>query len=118
MSAGKFHDASRRGRETAAFEISERLRGQEMLELLAEGRLAVTPPTDTALVAKEQDLRYRIAALERTLEEQHGRDPVRVFGFRADAAGFIAETEGLFAALGQRVQRENTELYTLVDAVA
>jgi len=77
----------RRGRETAAFEISERLRSQEMLELLAEGRLGVTPPTDNSLIAREQDLRHRIATLERALEERHGRNHVRGLGFRADASG-------------------------------
>ena len=34
---------------------------------------------------------------------------------RADAAGFIAETQGVFKALGERVQKENTVLYPLAD---
>jgi len=34
---------------------------------------------------------------------------------RGDAAGFVAATKGLFAALAQRIQRENTELYPLLD---
>lgn len=34
---------------------------------------------------------------------------------RKDAQGFCTETRGLFAALGGRIQRENTELYALVD---
>ncbi|HET7038339.1 MAG TPA: CHAT domain-containing protein, partial [Gemmatimonadales bacterium] len=57
-----------RGRPGAAFEASERLRAREMLELLARGR--VTAPADTAaeLVAREQDLRRRIAELTRRLE--------------------------------------------------
>ena len=93
----------RRGRETAAFEVSERMRGQEMLELLAEGRVAATLPTDTALVAREQDLRHWISTLERTLEEQHGRDQVRGVGFRADASG--ASRAALDAA-----QREYAEV--------
>jgi CHAT domain-containing protein len=76
-----------------------------MLELLTEGRLVVTPPSDTALVGREQDLRHRIAALERTLEEQHGRDRVRGFGFRADASG--ASRAALDAA-----QREYTDVST------
>ena len=34
---------------------------------------------------------------------------------RRDATGFVAATKGLFAALAQRIQRENTELYPLLD---
>ena len=93
----------RRGRDAAAFEISERLRGQELLELLAEGRLAVAPPNDKAIVAREQDLRRRIAILERALEEEHGRDYVRGLAFRSDASD--ASRAALDAA-----QREYAEL--------
>jgi CHAT domain-containing protein/Tfp pilus assembly protein PilF len=52
-----------RGRPGAAFEVSERLRAREMLEVIGRGR--VTAPSDTAadLVAREQDLRRRIAEL-------------------------------------------------------
>jgi CHAT domain-containing protein len=57
-----------RGRPEAAFEASERLRAREMLELLARGRLS--PPSDAAaeLVAREQDLRRRIAELTREVD--------------------------------------------------
>lgn len=34
---------------------------------------------------------------------------------RGNATGFAAETKSLFSALGQRIQRENTELYPLLD---
>jgi iron-sulfur cluster repair protein YtfE (RIC family) len=34
---------------------------------------------------------------------------------RSDAAGFVAATKGLFAALARRIQRENNELYPLLD---
>jgi CHAT domain-containing protein/tetratricopeptide (TPR) repeat protein len=56
-----------RGRIGDAFAVSERVRAREMRELLAQGR--VTPPADTAaeLVAREQDLRRRIAQLTREL---------------------------------------------------
>jgi len=58
----------------AAFEASEQLRAREMLELLARGRVAA--PTDTAadLVAREQDLRRRIAELTHELEDVTGGD--------------------------------------------
>jgi CHAT domain-containing protein len=57
-----------RGRLGAAFEASERLRAREMLELMARGR--ITTPLDTSqdLVAREQDLRRRIAELTDDLE--------------------------------------------------
>lgn len=34
---------------------------------------------------------------------------------REDSTGFIAETTKLFAALANRIQRENTELYPLIE---
>jgi len=57
-----------RGRVADAFAVSEQARAREMLELLAQGR--ITAPADTAaeLVAREQDLRRRIAELTRDLE--------------------------------------------------
>ena len=60
-----------RRRPGAAFEASERLRAREMLELLARGRVA---PADTAatLIAREQDLRRRIAELTAGLEAGSG----------------------------------------------
>lgn len=58
-----------------------------MLELLTAGRLTVAPRGDATLIAREQDLRHRIAALERTLEERPGRDQVRGLAFRADVPG-------------------------------
>ena len=60
-----------RGRPGAAFEASERLRAREMLELLTRGRVA---PADTAaeLIAREQDVRRRIAELTAGLETGSG----------------------------------------------
>lgn len=37
---------------------------------------------------------------------------------RADAAGFVRETKDIFAALGKRIERENTILYPMVDTAA
>lgn len=37
---------------------------------------------------------------------------------RANAAGFAAETRSLFGALGQRIKRENTELYPLLEKLS
>jgi hypothetical protein len=65
-----------RGRTHAAFEAAERLRAQEMLELLARGR--VVAPSDTAveLIEREQDLRRRIAELT-TAERSDDTDALR-----------------------------------------
>ena len=66
-----------RGRTGAAFEASESLRAREMLELLGRGRVS---PADTAddVVAREQDLRRRIAELNDELEASvAGREDVR-----------------------------------------
>ncbi|HEU5183430.1 MAG TPA: CHAT domain-containing protein [Gemmatimonadaceae bacterium] len=57
-----------RGRIGLAFEASERLRAREMLELLARGRLHAPRGTADTLIAREQDLRNRIAELTRDLE--------------------------------------------------
>lgn len=40
----------------------------------------------------------------------------QVSAIRADQAGFAAETQAVFAALTQRITRENRELYPLADA--
>ena len=59
---------SARGRPALAFEASERLRAREMLELLTRGRIYAPRDTAHELVAREQDLRRRIAELTRELE--------------------------------------------------
>ena len=61
-----------RNRPAAVFEVSERMRAREMLELLARGRIA--PPADTAadLIAREQDLRRRLAELTHAVEGDTG----------------------------------------------
>jgi CHAT domain-containing protein/tetratricopeptide (TPR) repeat protein len=61
-----------RGRVGAAFEVSERIRANEMLELLAQGRIAVPRDTAMALVVGEQDLRHRIGELTRRMEGTSG----------------------------------------------
>ena len=52
-----------RGRPQAAFEAAERMRAQEMLELLARGRVVSPSDTTLELIEREQDLRRRIAEL-------------------------------------------------------
>jgi len=64
-----------RGRAGPAFEVSERLRASEMLGLLARGRVAAPSDAGAELVAREQDLRHRIAELTRQLESEAGANP-------------------------------------------
>jgi CHAT domain-containing protein/tetratricopeptide (TPR) repeat protein len=52
----------RRGRHGAAFQISERMRARQMLDLVARGRIAVAP-SDSELREREQSLRRRVADL-------------------------------------------------------
>ena len=63
-----------RGKSALAFETSERLRAREMLELLSRGRVHAPRDTAAELVAREQDLRRRIAELTRDLEAGSSRD--------------------------------------------
>jgi CHAT domain-containing protein len=66
-----------RGDVDAAFQLSERMRAFQTMELMARGR--VTRGTaDSASVAREQDLRLRIAELTRRLEsEERGAGSLR-----------------------------------------
>ncbi|MEX1999466.1 MAG: tetratricopeptide repeat protein, partial [Gemmatimonadales bacterium] len=66
-----------RGLPGAAFEASERLRAREMLELLGRGRIGLPSDPAAALVAREQDLRRRIAELTDELEGTAGGGPLR-----------------------------------------
>jgi len=57
-----------RGRVAASFGVSESLRAREMLELLFLGRVAAPRDTAADLIAREQDLRRRIAELARDVD--------------------------------------------------
>jgi CHAT domain-containing protein/tetratricopeptide (TPR) repeat protein len=61
-----------RGLPGAAFESSERLHARQMLELLGRGRVTSSGDTAADLVAREQDLRRRMA--ERTQELAQAED--------------------------------------------
>jgi CHAT domain-containing protein/tetratricopeptide (TPR) repeat protein len=75
------------GRSGEAFDVSERARAREMLELLARGRLAAPADSASALVAREQDLRRHIAELSRALD-----------GSREGAQALRGSNAGLSAA--------------------
>lgn len=67
-----------RGNLGAAFGVSEKARAREMLELLSEGRVAPPASATTDLIAREQDLRRRVAELTRTLADAgEGAQPLR-----------------------------------------
>ena len=78
----------------AAFEVSERLRAREMLDLLGRGRIAAADPA-AALVAREQDLRRRIAELTDDLGGATSVGSLR--GPALDAEGDVVREELLFA---------------------
>lgn len=86
-----------RGNARAAFDVSERLRARQMLDLLAAGRVPSGVEPADSLVVLEQDLRRRIAELERALEqESRGHVQLRGPAFRQGYAG--ARREELDAA--------------------
>ena len=74
------------GRTSDAFDVSERVRAREMLDLLALGRVSAPQDTAAELVAREQDLRRHIAELTRQIEGvDEGRRPLRGRNVSANA---------------------------------
>jgi len=61
-----------RGRTAAAFDASERLRARESLELLSRGRTSSPSGIAGDLLAREHDLRVRLAELARAAEPTDG----------------------------------------------
>jgi CHAT domain-containing protein/tetratricopeptide (TPR) repeat protein len=57
-----------RGDAESSFAVSERMRARQMLETFARGAVAHPTSADPALVAREQELRDRIAGLTQLLE--------------------------------------------------
>ena len=105
-----------RGHVAAAFDASERLRAREMVEQLARGR--VSQPVDTAadLVAREQDLRRRIAELTEDEAEESddaARDPSAAQVGRAA----LARAQEAYAELMLDVRERAPRLLELVDPV-
>jgi CHAT domain-containing protein len=76
----------RRGRVSAAFDASERMRSREMLELLQLGRIGIPDAPSEELAAREQNLRRRIALLSRQIEPQPITRLLRGPDFAPDAA--------------------------------
>ena len=99
------------GRDESAFAVSERLRGREMLELLDAGRVQTPSAANSTLVSREQDLRRRISALERSLENTPGANEVRGLVLAPHATD--ASTAALSAA-----QKEYADLLTEIQDAA
>jgi len=93
-----------RGRPGAAFEVSERLRGRQLLDLLARGRVEARAAPDSFFTSREQDLRRRITELTARLGAEAG-----------DTAGargpdLTAETAGAARQALARAQEAYAEL--------
>src|SRR5438128_9673698 len=97
-----------RGRTEAAFETSERLRERQMLDLLAQGRVAAGDVAPE-LATREQDLRRRMAELTQQLESS----PDSARGLR-DPADAAAGATG--AALARAQEAYNTLLVEMREA--
>lgn len=101
------------GRDAAAFEISERMRARQMLDLLARGR--VTANSGTTASAREQDLRYQIAELTRRLEhEDFGEPRLRDATPTEAARAALSRAESAYAELVDSMRQSQPEYTSLV----
>jgi len=83
-----------RGRIEAAFDVSERLRARQMLDLLARGRVAGHAAMG-GLTSREQDLRRQMAELSRQLDTvSAGQEDMRGGGAESPA---LAQTRAALA---------------------
>lgn len=92
-----------RGRPDSAFAVGERMRARQMIELLSRGRIDRGRVADTALLAREQDARLRVADLSRRLEQQEGAARA-LRGPELVGAGSGVTREALFRAQEQYAQ--------------
>lgn len=100
---------------------------QAFSELSAKLRIHLALEDDVLYprLARHTDAKVRDMAVRYQTEmggireayEAYLRDWVHSGKLVTDQAGFTAATKGLFAALKDRIHRENTEVYTLVDSV-
>ena len=109
----------RRGRDRAAYEVSERMRGRQMLDLLARGRLAAgANNAGESLAAREQDLRRSIGELMVTLGEVEGRPELRGAAGPGERSASLLEelnaAQQAYADILLRVREERPEYAALV----
>lgn len=111
------------GNVAAAFEVSERFRGQRILAAVSRGRMAIPADMPTDLIEREQDSRQRMAYLTRSLHRDGGartmlREPEDGLSLQSDdrrAALARARTE--HAAILAEMKTVSPEYSSLVDPV-
>jgi CHAT domain-containing protein len=110
-----------RGRFGASFEVSERLRARQLLDLLGRGRIAAQPPAGQ-LVGREQTLRRRIDELTGLLTSEPTADArtLRIPAIRAvDRVSLLttlARAQREYAALLLELRERSPDYATIVSA--
>lgn len=108
------------GSDGDAFVVSERMRGRQMLDLVSRAVVSRPPTADSEAVAREHDLRRRIAELTQRLERQH-QSPINaaarttVGALRGPDIGGQAETGATREALAQAQEEYEHVLIALQD---
>jgi CHAT domain-containing protein len=111
-----------RGDVPGAFMASERLRAQQMTDLLGRGRIAPGQSRDSPLIEREQDLRRRIGELTQRLEveqqEARARRGMRLDGAPGPPSGetreALARAQQEYAETLARLRREPSPLAAAV----
>ncbi len=91
-----------RDRSAAAFEVSERMRARQLVDLLARGRTGARTP-ELALVREEENLRWQIARLRDELDPSMAQTGNLREAWTSEAPA--EDRLGSLAALQQRYQR-------------
>lgn len=104
---------------SAAYDASERLRARQTLDLLARGRIAPRPASDTAWSARQQDLRARIRELTQRLEAQEAamstlRGPDLSTSASAATREALARTQQEYAQLLLELRGSEEAVATIV----
>jgi CHAT domain-containing protein/Tfp pilus assembly protein PilF len=109
-----------RGRHAAAFELSERMRARQMLDLLARGRISGSGSAAGGLTAREQTLRHRISELTAELEGSESiaalRGPEVATRDLNVVREALAAAQRRYAALLLELRERSPEYATLVAA--
>lgn len=111
------------GHVAAAFEVSERVRGQRLLAAVSRGRMAIPAGMPTDLIDREQDTRQHIAQLTRSLRRGSNsrmvlREPGAGLSLESDdrRAG-LARAQTEYAGILAEMKTMSPEYSSLVDPV-